>query len=1186
MSKNKSMKILLSHFLVGCILTLTTFSVFAEDTDIYKDLAPPANSNIMFILDLSGSMLWDLDSETKPIDPLTERLTVMKTALDKVLSDPDLKNINIGLMGFSGISSSADGLAHGPSFPVVDAETRSDGTLMLNPKFDASSEDSSTSLSIDSKWADLKTKYTWLDKKSDRWLDKLSSKLLKKGGKISKEIKKATVVEINTKEYIQIAASTWAATGGTPIVDALYESALYFKGEKVDYGKYLPSDHRAAHPSTYEGIIKKVKLPPKLSCSDKTCGGSSSLVCDGTETCTDYSAGTNKVNCWDDSKVECETNHPTWSNCTLVHNMDCSTTCPDGLYDEFGSCKNPLETCNNDDYYECDASYNAYKVCKQQVCEVITKEVVTGDPTYISPIKNECQSSTLILMSDGRPTLNDSSSKITGLIPSAYSNNCKDNGDASSVDIDYAGRCGIELVNYLSKEDQSTLAGDQTINTSTIGFALNGDAEAANYLKLLAKSGGGDFYDAKDAASLADSFKDAIAGAGKKARMFTTPAFVVDPASLLEHSNDVFLPVFGAKSRPLWSGNLKKFTFVNGVMVDKAKVAATSATGELRADAQDEWAATVPEHSVEGGGAASLLDPAKRTLLTDASVTILAGSANTLNDLDKSSVTKAMLGDGKMDDAKQESLLSFIRGYEADGKTARHHMGDIVHSKPVVVSYAGARRVFVGTNEGYLHSFDAKTGEEKFAFMPETLLKNIDVQYRNDSKDKHLSGVDGEITVWVQDKNHNAQVDKGEKVYLFFGLRRGGKAYYALDVSDPSKDPTLLWRIDPSQSDFSELGQTWSKPVLTHLRYGKKKDLRPVLIFGGGYNTRIDEQDTKLRATASTSNAGTSVYIVNAKTGAFIWKADNSSIKPDMEYSVPSSIRALDMDRNGSVDRLYFGDMGGNVWRVDLNIGDYDPKGDMHDLSKATLNKLAELGTNTGSDLRKFFYEPDVAFFRYHGTFYLTVALGSGYRAHPLNENTVDRFYVLRDRHVLNTPDKSFKTIEKDSGATLDKAPLATTKNLLASDFYGWYRDINATQHEKVLSQATTFMNRISFSSFGKTSAGSTPLDACETHTNFQSRAYVLDLLRGHAVVDFDTGVSGNEASVKISNDEIVATPQIFFNRIESSKNKACTKDDCLQSFSILAGKGSVPFVNATTAGGNVNISNALPKVFWRVKSD
>ena len=97
MSKNKSMKTLLNSFLASCFLTLMSFTVFAEDTDIYKDLAPPANSNIMFILDLSGSMRWDLSSDTMPADVSTERLTVMKLALDKVLSDPEMKNINIGL---------------------------------------------------------------------------------------------------------------------------------------------------------------------------------------------------------------------------------------------------------------------------------------------------------------------------------------------------------------------------------------------------------------------------------------------------------------------------------------------------------------------------------------------------------------------------------------------------------------------------------------------------------------------------------------------------------------------------------------------------------------------------------------------------------------------------------------------------------------------------------------------------------------------------------------------------------------------------------------------------------------------------------------------------------------------------------------------------------------------------------
>jgi Tfp pilus tip-associated adhesin PilY1 len=508
-----------------------------------------------------------------------------------------------------------------------------------------------------------------------------------------------------------------------------------------------------------------------------------------------------------------------------------------------------------------------------------------------------------------------------------------------------------------------------------------------------------------------------------------------------------------------------------------------------------------------------------------------------------------------------------------------------VHSKPVIVTYGTKKRIYVGTNEGFLHSFDDQ-GVEQFAFMPKTLLKNIDVQYRNDSADKHVSGVDGEITTWLIDSNHDGQWTIGEKVILFFGLRRGGSAYYALDVSDPEAAPKVLWRIDPSMTGFSQLAQTWSTPVLTQLRYGGNpadEKLKPVLIFGGGYNPRIDEEDKSARSAASTANIGTTVFIVDALgkgdgTTELLWKADHS----EMKYSIPSTIRALDMDRNGSVDRLYFGDMGGNIWRADLDAGKFLSTPSLYDLSKAKVTKLAALGDNTGTDLRKFFAEPDVAFFRHNGRFLLTVAIGSGYRAHPLNENIVDRFYVLRDQYALRTPDASFQTITETGSSQPLIAPVDKTKNLLDNDYFGWYRELNAINHEKVLARTTTFLNRVSFTSFGKTAPKVVEEGSCDIVTNFQSRAYVLDLLRGNAVIDFDTAKTGNEASIKVSDDEIVATPQIIFGKVKPTSGTTCTKDNCHQSISLRAGKLDRPIVDDSTGGGNVDITTLLPKVFWR----
>lgn len=51
------------------------------------------------------------------------------------------------------------------------------------------------------------------------------------------------------------------------------------------------------------------------------------------------------------------------------------------------------------------------------------------------------------------------------------------------------------------------------------------------------------------------------------------------------------------------------------------------------------------------------------------------------------------------------------------------------------------------------------------------------------SKD-HVYGIDGPLTLWSYDKNHDGEIKStdGDKRVLFFGLRRGGKAYYALSL--------------------------------------------------------------------------------------------------------------------------------------------------------------------------------------------------------------------------------------------------------------------------------------------------------------------------------------------------------------------------------------------------------------------
>ena len=151
--------------------------------------------------------------------------------------------------------------------------------------------------------------------------------------------------------------------------------------------------------------------------------------------------------------------------------------------------------------------------------------------------------------------------------------------------------------------------------------------------------------------------------------------------------------------------------------------------------------------------------------------------------------------------------------------------------------------IFVGSNEGFLHAINDSDGTEAFAYMPRELIKNIKNQYNKTITTKHIYGVDAPVTLWIDEsyqsdatntdadvkKIGNGILDANERAFIFFGLRRGGKAYYALEVTNPDS-PQLLW------SNTFGSGDSWSQPVLKHLKWKPNSTEKPVLVFGGGYS--------------------------------------------------------------------------------------------------------------------------------------------------------------------------------------------------------------------------------------------------------------------------------------------------------------------------------------------------------------
>ena len=267
------------------------------------------------------------------------------------------------------------------------------------------------------------------------------------------------------------------------------------------------------------------------------------------------------------------------------------------------------------------------------------------------------------------------------------------------------------------------------------------------------------------------------------------------------------------------------------------------------------------------------------------------------------------------------------------------------------------------------------------------------------------------------DLNNNGVIEistpNNDKVRAFVSSRRGNSNIYALDLSTDVTlitdlvVPRFMWRIEGGVGDFSRLGHTWSQPTIATIAIdtGTTIENREVLIFGGGYDTVLDNPATYSPSDNGGNDfMGNAIYIVDPEDGSLILSISGSAsgadiTVPDMHYSIPAAVRSLDSDGDGVDDRLYVGDTGGQVWRVDLAVLETVSSSPE---STTVVGKLAEIAdSSSDSKQRRFFDAPSVVQVRdtlfSDESDYDYVLIGSGYRPHPLNTDVEDRFYAFRD---------------------------------------------------------------------------------------------------------------------------------------------------------------------------------------------
>jgi type IV pilus assembly protein PilY1 len=271
-----------------------------------------------------------------------------------------------------------------------------------------------------------------------------------------------------------------------------------------------------------------------------------------------------------------------------------------------------------------------------------------------------------------------------------------------------------------------------------------------------------------------------------------------------------------------------------------------------------------------------------------------------------------------------QAQLDYIRGKaDAQFRSRAHKLGDIVHSEPLYVgapsqlypdswhvadysAFRGANSgrdpmLYVGANDGMMHAFDAVTGVEKYAYIPRVLLPEL-----NALSHKPTPG---------QDFNHHYYVDdtpvSGDVFFagawhtvLVGGLGGGGKGIYALDITDgPSgaAEATIatnraLWEF--TTANDVDMGYSFSRPSIVKLKNGAWG-----AVFGNGYNS---------------ANHKAVLYIVDVEDGSIIKKFE-MGVGDASNSNGLSTPTVADTDGDMIADRIYAGDLLGNVWSVDIS---------------------------------------------------------------------------------------------------------------------------------------------------------------------------------------------------------------------------------------------------------------------------
>ena len=465
-------------------------------------------------------------------------------------------------------------------------------------------------------------------------------------------------------------------------------------------------------------------------------------------------------------------------------------------------------------------------------------------------------------------------------------------------------------------------------------------------------------------------------------------------------------------------------------------ISCTGASGDVYKDmikdtSTSSWAVSGDGNNVQRGAAGRIV---RDQALANAR-TVFTSKYTSTSLINIKTLTKEDLG--VTTDLEKDEILSYVTGLSVGSvsntdtnKLRLWYMGDIIHSRPVIMEDGVNNVIFVGDNSGQLHCFVDDTSRadstdalsEKWSFVPGEYWTKLSM-IKNDRYPLYF--VDGSPVIH----------DVGTERLLTFGFRRGGGSYVTLKIgtvdgngnysSDGYLTPSYKWNYPFTSGNETicglgeKFGQSWLKPIPCNILTSiTPKVSSNVLIVAGGYDAEAEDANDPSKPDKATNadSKGRGLYAIYADTGLPFGGFVNSS-----NLQIPGSIvDVLPYDRtgDGNVDTIYAGDMNGNVyvfwnWIKNATTSTYE---DSLSWQMRRIFTGRDTRGNGKGMILKFFQAPDVVMennysYSCPGTSPVIkvstpldyVFIGSGDREHPKaaqkvsgSTQTNDRLYGIR----------------------------------------------------------------------------------------------------------------------------------------------------------------------------------------------